>query len=342
MLAYLTFIAVVDKVLQKVPGRPSLSTVHMEESSTDYSDAQIQYDYEAFARSSAIQTDPEPIIPKTSFSVQTEDTPFATISTQTDPEPVPIPKVTTEMEIQTDESEPVVEPELENTPEEDNSASSSTTLLPPTPKKAPAELHDLPPAYNQVTNHDQDELALKIANETLKQWHKGIKLPIEPLGSGVSSDALEEWKALKEELGVECSVIDKMLEESMKTNRPRPSSSISSKDSSRSRGGRFYNIYNTYVYGSGSGSPDISISSLATHVLICVGASAAVVFLMTHSSPPYTVPGGPTHYDRAAWSSFNTMSPNAEGFAGDGTSAVWNFLGRFAGGAARVVRGWPT
>jgi len=36
------------------------------------------------------------------------------------------------------------------------------------------------------------------------------------------------------------------------------------------------------------------------------------------------------------------MQAAGEGFGPDGTAAVWNFLGRVGGGAARMARGWPT
>ena len=53
-----------------------------------------------------------------------------------------------------------------------------------------------------------------MAAETLKKWHHGMKIPFEAAPRGVSDDALEEWKALKEELGVECEVIDRVLRKS--------------------------------------------------------------------------------------------------------------------------------
>jgi hypothetical protein len=310
-----------------------LATVHLEEITKEYSDACVQYDATLFIQSVKIQTDPEPIIRKASSSIQTDEVPRETFFVQTDPEPIPTPKVTIDMEIQT-ESEPEVALAQE---EEDTSTSSSTTLLPPTPKADPEHHRDLPPAYNQV-HQDTDEVALRIANETLKQWHNGVQPPIEPLPGGVSMDAVEEWKALKDELGVGCLVIEKIIEESVKTGQPRPSSKTSSPRSSQKS--RFYNIYNTYVYGNGSGEPT---GGLATNMLLCVGASAIAVFVMNHlsSSPQYVIPGGPTYYDRAAWSGFNTMHATGEGFPGDGATVVWNFLGRFAGGAARIVRGWP-
>ena len=109
--------------------------------------------------------------------------------------------------------------------------------------------------------------------------------------------------------------------------------------SKRRKSGRFYNIYNTYVYGDPDGGSVIKNGQL----LICVGASALVAFLMGQAmAPQYSIPGGPTYYDRAAWSSFNSMQAAGEGFTGDSTAAVWTFLGRLGGGAARTLRGWPT
>jgi hypothetical protein len=42
------------------------------------------------------------------------------------------------------------------------------------------------------------------------------------------------------------------------------------------------------------------------------------------------------------WNTFNSMHATGEGFAPDGTAAVWNFLGWVGSGAARIARGWPT
>jgi hypothetical protein len=39
------------------------------------------------------------------------------------------------------------------------------------------------------------------------------------------------------------------------------------------------------------------------------------------------IPGGPTYYDRAAWTSFNSMQASGEGFAADRASAFWDLIG---------------
>ena len=221
-------------------------------------------------------------------------------------------------------------------------SSSSSTLRPPTPKAQPFDKehehhHDLPPSYNQVAGQDQDELAVRVANETLRKWHKGLKLPIEPLRGGISEDAIEDWKALKEELGVECSAIEKLVEESARTGLPRPS-----KGARARHRGRFYNIYNTYVYGDKEGGSSWPLLS-GGQFLFCIGASAAVAFLIGHAmAPQYAIPGGATYYDRAAWASFNSIQAAGEGFPGDSSAAFWSFLGKVGGDAARSLRGWPT
>lgn len=79
-----------------------------------------------------------------------------------------------------------------------------------------------------------------------------------------------------------------------------------------------------------------------TNMLLCAGASAVAFMLMSHLNPQYYIPGGPTYYDRAAWTSFNSMQASGEGFGTDGTSAFWDLIGRLGGNAARVVQGWPT
>lgn len=303
----------------------------MMEELKEYSDAAIQHEMSEFTASAVAQTDPEPCIVTATFSVQTIAPLLTSMEIQTEPEPTLLIPFRVEMEVQTDELEPEI---LSSTDDEDEAmASSSSTVLPPTPKAQPAEQlhqHDLPPAYNQITQRDQDELAVRVADETLRKWHKGLKLPIEAVAGGVSEEALEDWKALKEELGVECTAIDKLMEESTKAgSRPRPRPRKSS---------RFYNIYNTYVYGDQDG-----IAVASGQLLFCVGVSAAVAFLIGQAmAPQYVIPGGVTYYDRAAWSSFNSVQAAGEGFSGDSTAAVWGFLGRLGGGAARTLRGWPT
>lgn len=330
----------------------------------EYADAYTQHDSTSFTKTSTAQTDPAPKILATSLGTQTDVSLTSTsISTQTD---IPIPRITTEVEVQTEEATSRSPSPQE---EDDALASSSSTVLPPTPKANVTPLDiitsnspiDLPPSYNQVTSDtpshdilhllDAEDLSfshipdprkrrdLRIAVETLLIWHSGLKVPLRS-SVEVSADMLEEWRTLKAEVGMGCSVLDRALEDAAAAATKNAASS-----SRRRKSGRFYNIYNTYVYG-GDGYNGLAgkmpWGGLASHALLCVGASAVVFFVMSpFLAHQYVVPGGPSYYDRSAWSSFNTMYPAGEGFGGEGNIAMWNFLGRLGGGAARIARGWP-
>ena len=300
----------------------------------EYADAYTQHETSDFVASRTVQTDSEPKMFTTSSGVQTEEL-----------EPVPMPAPTTRVNSET-------QPESHRSPspiDDDTLASSSSTVLPPTPK---AQLlqhlhthsHDLPPSYHQISEQDQDDRDWRIAAETLKKWHNGARIPFEPTPNPLSDDAFEAWRALKEELGIDCMVIDKVISTSERSGAPRAvggSATVADgTPSTPSTKSRFYNIYNTYVYGT---RKDGSSLSFPTQFALGVGATALVFLAVSpYMVPHYSIPGGPTYYDRTAWTSFNTMQAAGEGFSADGTAAVWNFLGRVGGGAARIARGWPT
>ncbi|KAH9481181.1 hypothetical protein JR316_0005701 [Psilocybe cubensis] len=289
----------------------------------EYSDFGTQYDPTEFAVNHGVQTEPERKPLKASFSIQTDEIPAPK------PAPVPPPRITVEMEIQTEEA--TEEPSRSPSPSHDESmASSSSTIVPPTPKPTtkPLDHLDEPPAYNQVADADKEERKWRLAAEaTLKEWHHGAKIPFEPIPGGVSPEAIEEWKALKQELGVECSVIDKMIEASEKNAAPKDP---------KPRRNRFYNIYNTYVYG----DKNISAAAPTTSQMITyLGVGAlAVLAVSPYVMPQAAIAGGVTYADRAAWNSFNAMP----GDTADGTTAVLEIIRRLTGGAARYARGWPT
>lgn len=297
-----------------------------------YVDTFTQHNAAEHTLACAMQTDPEPKVFTSSSSIQTEEVFRGIIAIQTDPE---LPRITTSIEIQTDEPEQEVSRSVSPlvTPEDDEAlASSSSTVLPPTPKGHLDSPHltDAPPSYNFVTELEQ-------VNNALMDRHKGITIPIRGIPGGISADAVEEWKALKEELGVECEMIDELIACSTTKRQPR-------------RQSRFYKIYNTYVIGKGGNERgdegDAWLAGAARQALISAGAMALVFLCMTSRLPAigaqYSPVGGPTVYDRAAWSSFNSMQGPGEGFGYDGTSAVWNIMGRVGFGAARIAGGWPT
>ncbi|KAF5349769.1 hypothetical protein D9758_010178 [Tetrapyrgos nigripes] len=250
-----------------------------------------------------------------------------------------VPRIMIEMEIQTEEAED------EDDEGPSTLASSSSTILPPTPKAqllalASGPLDD-PPAYEP--GEDEEEREWRLAAETLKKWHCGMKIPFEAVPNGVSEDALEEWKALKEELGVECEVIDRIIKKSDKTGLPR---GAAENGKGKRRKSALYNIYNTYIYknrGEGS-SPSFLTQTIITTVALAGLSTLIAVAIAPHMHPQFHVPGGATVYDRNAWASFNGLQATGEGFGmypygqPDGTHVVWNVLGRLGGGAARIVR----
>ncbi|GLB40717.1 hypothetical protein LshimejAT787_0805880 [Lyophyllum shimeji] len=331
---------IITRKKRKVASRANKVEIHTTtfEETKEYSDSSSQYDPLIFSTSHHTQTDPEPKVIWVSLSTQTEKPRLATFASQTELESTPIPRIMAEIDVQTDEFEEVSRSPSPHAEQTESMASSSSTIVPPTPKAQPRALepHDEPPAYNQINAQEQEAREWRALAETLKKWHPGAKIPFEPVDGGISPEAIEEWKALKEELGVECMVIDKIVESSERAPR-------SPRDGKR-RGGRFYNIYNTYVYGDKSPSSSGSLTgSAAGQLVMWIGASALVLLAVSpYMVPHYSVQGGPTYYDRTAWSSFNTMQAAGEGFSPDGTAAVWNFLGRVGGGAARIARGWPT
>jgi len=274
-----------------------------------------------------MQTEPELKPVKVSFEIQTDEIP------QPKPLPPPLPRITLEMEIQTDE---VVE-ELSRSPSPvqfESMASSSSTIVPATPKPQQPkqlELLDEPPAYNQVTEADEEE---EKAWRIVKKWHHGVKLPSEPIAGGISEETVAEWKALKHELGVECSVIDKIVEASEKIP-----AGPSTRPTKGGKSNRFFNVYNTYIYG---GERNASYAYVTPVLFMAASALATYALTSSSTAQPFIIPGGPTYYDRAAWSSFNAMPGAGEGYTADGTAAIWEVMGRVGGTAARLVRGWPT
>ena len=333
-----------------------LETIQIEDTK-EYADAYTQHEPAEFTTSHSSQTDPELKRTMASFSIQTETEETSTSSIQTElvHADIPLPVIRVEVEVQTDVTEP--ERSRSTTPDEDM-ASSSSTLLPPTPKQMPKP--DLPPAYAQIegTSSGAPDGLTPELRDALQKLHRGLHLPLSPIAGGVSEDALEEWAALKEEMGFECVAIDKILEMSVKTGQARAPSSVGiSEDEPEApasgarqyrRKNRFYNIYNTFVYGSADPAPPANPappfpSSLAQTVLILglFGLAGAFLSAPYYAHPHYNVPGGPTYYDRAAWNEFNSMYPVVEGFGNDGVATVWDFLGRVGGGAARMARGWP-
>jgi hypothetical protein len=239
-----------------------------------------------------------------------------------EPEPVP-PPVMAEMEIQT-EPEPEPEPvEPTRSPSPDtSSAASSSTAIPSTPKAAMQNLDlDQPPAYSPSEEEER---------KLLHKWHEGLEAALENLPDGISQATRDEWKALKEELGVDCTVIDKLLE-SVPTAKDgdKPTASTSR----RRLSGKITNIYNTYIY------PSHGLAPWASHVIAGLGGAAVVALIASSmaNDNSFNVPGGVSYQDRVAWSSYNTLHAARESFDGPG-AVVRGVLDD----GAWMVQGWPT
>jgi hypothetical protein len=96
---------------------------------------------------------------------------------------------------------------------------------------------DAPPSYSRLEEEESQKLGLA----EVARWHSGRE-STDPLPQGISSDAVEEWKRLKSELGFSCLAIDEVVQKSQ-VNGPRPGSgdnsesAISSTDKPSGPGG---------------------------------------------------------------------------------------------------------
>lgn len=287
---------IITRKKRKVASRANTFATRTFEELKEYSDSSTQYDPAAFFVNSFTQTSD---VPTRTTTIQTDDVVVKT-KAQVEKEK----KVKVEMEIQTEEDSPP-------TPK------AKIAILEPTPI-------DQPPAYTT-----EEEEWRRVA-EVLRKYHPGLDLhALQSLISshsvdqllampgtmseegGIPEDLLDEWKSLKSELGVECLVIDKILASAAAR------SAVPSKETKR-RSGRFYNIYNTYVYGSAKGGPTV-----VSQTAMFLGVSAFFLLALTpYLAPPaaYSVPGGPSYYDRQAWGAFNGLGPAGEGLC----SRTWS------------------
>lgn len=252
-----------------------------------------------------MQTDPEPKVLTASAVVQTDERP--------EHEPIPQPSMS-EMEIQTEPEEPVRSPSPDPA-----SVASSSTAVPSTPKASMQTLDalDQPPAYSPSEEEER---------KLLHKWHGGLEAALDRRSPAVTLATREEWKALKEELGVDCVVIDKLLEDAETRDK-------SASSSRRRLSGKITNIYNTYIL------PSSGLPPWASHAMAGLGGAAVVAFIASAMTPESTfnVPGGAMYEDRMAWSSYNAIDAGGEGFDGP-----WAIVRNVIDNSARLVQGWPT
>ena len=294
----------------------------MHTSFLDYVDAMTQYDSEEFHSDAFAQTDEL----KKALRVSAE--------------------------VQTDPEEDKSSHKSGLSKEEERLAASTSTVH---PRLFHQHLHpwDEPPSYALSELEQSTTREDRAALDVLRKWH-GVKV-LGALPKGVSQDAVEDWAALKRELGVECAVIDKIIEQSTKNGRlsRRGYARRYVEDGKR----KFYNIYNTYVLGGDTSGPagrpggagGWSAHSMGNVMygvgFAALGACSAVVLMhlgngvMTES---LIAPGSPIYADRALWTSANAMvGVVGEGFGGGApptsVMAVWHVLERLVLGSTRVV-----
>lgn len=96
---------------------------------------------------------------------------------------------------------------------------------------------DAPPSYSRLLEEEAQRLGLA----EVAKWHSG-RQSTDPVPQGISSDAVEDWKRLKSELGFSCLAIEEVVQKSRVTG-PRSGSAntresaISSPDKPSGPGG---------------------------------------------------------------------------------------------------------
>ncbi|KAG9099085.1 hypothetical protein FS749_002156 [Ceratobasidium sp. UAMH 11750] len=203
---------------------------------------------------------------------------------------------TCEVEVQTD-PEPISSPRV---------PAAVATAVP-----GPA---DLPPPYPQAAE-----------SGVLKRWHsrRAHRAP-------GSAHAREEWAALKRLVGVECQVIERVIEGQDIDNL------VEDKDDEDtepvpSRARKLFRISFEFT----------SWPYLLTHAVMGFGVWSLAAAVVVNQLVPQT----PTYTDRMNWSAYNNYAGAlGEGLVGrNGDSAIWSMIERLVLGAAvRVGPGLPT
>ncbi|KAG8720121.1 hypothetical protein FRC08_001146 [Ceratobasidium sp. 394] len=203
---------------------------------------------------------------------------------------------TCEVEVQTD-PEPISSPRV---------PAAVATAVP-----GPA---DLPPPYPQAAE-----------SGVLKRWHsrRAHRAP-------GSAHAREEWAALKRLVGVECQVIERVIEGQDIDNL------VEDKDDEDtepvpSRARKLFRVSFEFT----------SWPYLLTHAVMGFGVWSLAAAVVVNQLVPQT----PTYTDRMNWSAYNNYAGAlGEGLVGrNGDSAIWSMIERLVLGAAvRVGPGLPT
>ncbi|KAG9093109.1 hypothetical protein FRC06_011669 [Ceratobasidium sp. 370] len=173
---------------------------------------------------------------------------------------------------------------------------------------------DLPPPYPQAAE-----------SGVLKRWHS--RRAHRALGS---AHAREEWAALKRLVGVECQVIERVVEGQDIDNLVEDKDDEAT-EPAPSRARKLFRISFEFT----------SWPYLLTHAVMGFGVWSLAAAVVVNQLVPQT----PTYTDRMNWSAYNNYAGAlGEGLVGrNGDSAVWSMIERLVLGAAvRVGPGLPT
>ncbi|KAJ1307389.1 hypothetical protein OPQ81_001494 [Rhizoctonia solani] len=287
--------------------------------------AGVQHDEAEFVSATGVQHDAA--IGSAGVEVQTEERNLKTVEVETSPD-VRHAEVGTEVEVKhTETATEPEEPKPERTMCEVQIQTDDVKLAAPSPIPS-----DLPPPYAQ--NPRETEAGV------LKKWHAGLAERACTPGAS-SSQVREEWAALKRSVGVECGVIDRIVEgkdvvDLIEDDGEEVTEWVRVPVRGNRRG--FFNVYNTYIVRRGDGW----WTSVLTQAVVGIGFWAIVAGLWGPRLTPFEVP---TYTDRATWSAYNNYAGAfGEGLVGRSVdNPVWVAIERLIVGAAvRVGPGLPT
>ncbi|CAE6468605.1 unnamed protein product [Rhizoctonia solani] len=287
--------------------------------------AGVQHDEAEFVSAAGVQHDVA--IGSAGAEVQTEERVVKTVEVETAPD-VRHAEVGTEVEVKHIETETEPEePRPERTMCEVQTQTDEDVKL-SAPSPVPT---DLPPPYAQ--NPRETEAGV------LKKWHTCLAERASTPGAS-SSQAREEWAALKRSVGVDCGVIDRIVEgKDVLGLIEDEGEEVTEWVRVPVRGSRrgLFNVYNTYIV-----RRDGWWTSILTQAVVGIGFWAVVAGIWGPRLAPFEVP---TYTDRATWSAYNNYAGAfGEGLVGRSVdNPVWVAIERLVVGAAvRVGPGLPT
>ncbi|KAG8690499.1 hypothetical protein FRC11_011142 [Ceratobasidium sp. 423] len=277
--------------------------------------AGVQHDEAKFVSAAGVQHDAA--IGSAGAEVQTEERVVKTVEVETMRD-VRHAEVGTDVQVK--HTETATEPE-ESKPERTTCEAQTQTdedVKLSAPSLVPT---DLPPPYAQNPRETEADV--------LKKWHTGLAERASTPGAS-SSQVREEWAALKRSVGVECGVIDRIVEGKDVLDLVEDECEEVEWVRVPVRGNRrgLFNVYNTYIV-----RRDGWWTSVLTQAVVGIGFWAVVAGIWGPRLAPFEVP---TYTDRATWSAYNNYAGAfGEGLVGRSVdNPIWVAIERLVVGAA--------